>query len=137
MLNPSTSTFRKLILRIVRPLRGGWVRLPRRACHRVEDHLDDELGRGDQWHMVDLLRPDSCAHALRHKVLGNGADHPIFFGDEVPGRFYLPSGCRSLLLNAGDGDRPLCCGKKRDPFGGRVLRESGAKSAWRHPDKAM
>ena len=54
-----------------------------------------------------------------------------------PRRFYLPSGSRSLLLNAGDSDGSLGCGKKCGPFGERVLTESCAKSPLRHPDEPM
>jgi len=38
-----------------------------RARHGREDHFDDELRCGEQWRIIDLLRSDSCAHALRHK----------------------------------------------------------------------
>jgi len=87
--------------------------------------------------MIDLRRPGSCAHPLRHKVLRERVDHPVFFGDEVPRRLYLPGGSRSPLLNACDSDWPLCCGKKGGPLGGRVLRESSAKSFMWHPDEPV
>src|SRR5271169_5033950 len=87
--------------------------------------------------MVDLLRPDARAHALRHKELGGWVDHPVFFGEEVPRRLYFPSGSWSPLLNACDSDRPLCCCKKRRAFGGCMLRESGCKSLLWHPDQPM
>src|SRR5580700_10748046 len=92
-------------------------RLRRQARYGVEDHFDDRLWRGDQWRMVDLLRADARAHALRHEPLGVGVDHPVFLGEEVPGRLYFPSGSWSLLLDARDGDWPLCCGEKCGPFG--------------------
>src|SRR6516225_1654767 len=87
--------------------------------------------------MVDLLRPDLSAHASRHEELSGWVDHSVFFCDEVPRRLYLPSGSRSLLLDASDSDWPLCCGKKCSPFRWRVLRENGAKSLLRHPDEPM
>ena len=94
-------------------------------------------GAANQWRMVDLLRPDARAHALRHKELGGWVNHPVFFGEEVPRRLYFPSGPWSSLLNVCDSDRPLCRCKKCRAFGACTLRESGCKSLLWHPDQSM
>src|SRR6266550_9259970 len=163
MLTPSTSTFRKLTLCIrtssrhdylmvffplrffrgvrrragSRVLRRIWAQLLPEARRGIEDHFDDRLWRGYQRCMVDLLRPDARTHSPGHKELGGRVDQPVFLSEEVPRRLHFPSGSWCLLLNTSDRDWPLCCSKKRCPFAGRMLRESGAKSLMRHPDESV
>src|SRR5579862_3398471 len=63
-----------------------------------QNNVDHKTRRSVHRGMVNLVGPDCCAHPVRHEALRLMENHPIFFGDEVPGGLCLPCRGGNLFL---------------------------------------
>jgi hypothetical protein len=93
--------------------------------HGLGDDVDHGLRSGNQGSVVCVVGMNSRVHAFGHELLRDRVDHPVFLGDQVPGRAVLPPGFRHRLLDALHGNWSLHRSQYRMFFGSPLLGEVG------------